>query len=88
LEIEMVSIIRGPVHYAAKADDGALLRDGDLLTYEAAKEFGLSSERIRQLCRRHNCGRWIGRLRLYAVDRAKLMAALASINRRRRKRAK
>jgi hypothetical protein len=49
----MPAILRQHVHYAAKADDGdALLRPGQLLSAEAAAEFGISSERVRQLCRR------------------------------------
>jgi hypothetical protein len=84
----MPAILKQHVHYqAAKADDSdALLWPGEALTGDMAKEFGLSSERIRQLCRRHGCGRWIGRLRLYAVDRQKLTEVLARPKRRRRKR--
>jgi hypothetical protein len=82
----MPAILKGHVHFnLAKADDpDALLRDGELLTYEAAAEFQLSAERIRQLCRRHRCGRWEGRLRMYVVDRAKLTDHLARSRRRRK----
>jgi hypothetical protein len=81
----MVAILRGPVHYATKSDDGnALLRDGELLTGEAAQEFQLSSERVRQLCRRHGCGRWEARLRMYVVDRQRLADHLAKSKRKRK----
>jgi hypothetical protein len=55
------------------------------LTGEAAAEFKLSSERIRQLCRRHGCGRWEGRLRLYIVNRQRLADHLARSRRRRQR---
>jgi hypothetical protein len=81
----MVSIIRGHTHFAAKSDESdALLKPGQMLTYEAAVEFKLSSERVRQLCRRHGCGKWSNRLRAYIVVRAKLADHLAKSRRRRR----
>jgi hypothetical protein len=80
----MPAILRQHVHYAAKADDSdALLKAGDLLTSEASAEFKLSSERIRQLCRRHGCGEWSDRLRAYIVNRQRLADHLARSRRRR-----
>jgi hypothetical protein len=81
----MPVILRQHVHYAAKADDDALLKLGEALTGEMAAETGLSQERIRQLCRRHGCGRWEGRLRMYIVDRQRLADHLAKSRRRRDK---
>jgi hypothetical protein len=78
----MVSVIRTHVKFAAKADDDALLRPGELLTHEAAAEFKLSAERIRQLCRRHGCGEWSDRLRAYVVNRVKLADHLARTRRK------
>jgi hypothetical protein len=80
----MPAILRQHVHYLAKADDGdALLKPGEALTGEMAAETGLTQERIRQICKRHGAGRWIGRLRLYAVDRQRLAAHLARTKRKR-----
>jgi hypothetical protein len=45
----MLAIIRGPVHYATKADDGdALLQHGELTTGEAAALAECTTENIRQ----------------------------------------
>jgi hypothetical protein len=83
----MPAIIRGPVNYAAKSADGhALFRVDELTTVEASRMAGVTVERIRQLVESHKVGRWIERLRLYAIDPAKLTAALASTKRRRRHR--
>jgi hypothetical protein len=47
---------------------------------------GVTVERVRQLVESHRIGRWVERLRCYAIDPAKLTAALASTKRRRRNR--
>jgi hypothetical protein len=83
----MPSILKQHVHYLAKADDGdsSLLRDGELLTGEAAELTKLTPERIRQLCKRHGIGRWVRTLQYYAVDRQPLLDHLAKSRRRRAK---
>jgi hypothetical protein len=80
----MPAIIRNHVNFVAKADDDALFKSSELTTAEAAEVAGVTVERIRQLVESHKVGRWIERLRCYAIDRTKLTAALASTKRRRR----
>jgi hypothetical protein len=82
----MPAILKGHVHFnLAKADDVALFRVDELTTAEASEVAGVTVERVRQLVESHNVGRWIERLKCYAIDFAKLTAALASTKRRRRR---
>jgi hypothetical protein len=80
----MPAIIRSHVHFLAKDDSDALLRPGELLTHEAAELAGRTTERIRQLVRRHGVGRWEPRLRCYVVDRVRLLDHLARRKRKNR----
>jgi hypothetical protein len=82
----MPSIIRGPVNYAVKADDGdALLRPGEMLTSEAAKLGDCSLQAVRIWIRKHRIGYWSPRLQMFIVDREKLTAHLEK-RRQRKKR--
>jgi excisionase family DNA binding protein len=74
----MPAIIKHHISFASKsAAADALLQPGELTTAEAAALAGVSTERIRQLIKSHRIGRWVPRLRLFAVDSAKLAEHLA-----------
>jgi excisionase family DNA binding protein len=79
----MPAIIQRHVDFAAKEADGdALLKHGELTTFEAATLAECSTETIRQWIRKHRIGRWEPRLRAFIVDHQRLDAHL---NRRRKK---
>jgi hypothetical protein len=83
----MPAILRRHVNFgpgeAALQTGEQLLRSTEITTSEAAALAECSMENIRQWVMKHRVGRWEPRLKMYIVDREKL---LARMNRRKPKR--
>jgi hypothetical protein len=78
----MPAIIRHHISFAPKSGDDALVRPGEMTTSEAAALAECSMENIRLWVTKNRVGRWEPRLKMYLIDREKL---LARMNRRKPK---
>jgi hypothetical protein len=72
----MPAILRGHVRFNSKADGEALLQPGELTTGEASSLAEGSMQNIRLWVKKHRIGYWSPRLKMYIIDREKLLVRL------------